>query len=72
MRNCLEEAEKSGYKTIAMPAVGTGNLKYPAVESAKLMKQEIEAFRTKYPSSTLHVNIVILHTQQELNKVNLH
>ncbi|XP_071171378.1 protein mono-ADP-ribosyltransferase PARP14-like isoform X2 [Mytilus edulis] len=44
VNNCLVAAEKAGYRSIAFPALGTGNLHYPCHLVAKYMYDIVEQF----------------------------
>ncbi|XP_033116466.1 protein mono-ADP-ribosyltransferase PARP14-like [Anneissia japonica] len=48
LKNIFSSASKM--KSIAIPALGTGNLKYPADEVAKIMYEEAIAFSSKHHS----------------------
>ncbi|WAR21321.1 DTX3L-like protein [Mya arenaria] len=45
IKQCLSIAELEGYKTIAFPAVGTGNLLYPMKEVSKALMESALEFR---------------------------
>ncbi|KAK3589891.1 hypothetical protein CHS0354_015917 [Potamilus streckersoni] len=51
--NCLKQADQSGLKSMAFPALGTGNLQFPADEVGKLMVRCIESFGKKTPNTSL-------------------
>lgn len=51
---CLEEAEKSKYKTIAFPAIGTGNLGYAHDLVAEQMFEGVSDFSTANPQTSVN------------------
>ncbi|KAK3598153.1 hypothetical protein CHS0354_013662, partial [Potamilus streckersoni] len=53
VENCLKQADKSGFKSMAFPALGTGNLRFPADEVGKLIFQCIQNFGKKRPKTSL-------------------
>ncbi|XP_052099782.1 protein mono-ADP-ribosyltransferase PARP14-like isoform X2 [Mytilus californianus] len=60
---CLETAEKSGYKSIGIPAMGTGTIGYPHHLVAKYMYDMVEKFVTKHKSSKLTDVKLIVHSK---------
>ena len=50
---CLEEANKQGLRSIVFPSLGTGNLGFPPVESARLMFAAALDFSKRYPGGSL-------------------
>ncbi|XP_071171397.1 protein mono-ADP-ribosyltransferase PARP14-like isoform X2 [Mytilus edulis] len=60
---CLETAEKSGYKSIGIPAMGTGTIGYPHQLVAKYMYDMVEKFVTKHKSSKLTDVKLIVHSK---------
>ena len=59
-KKCLREAHKRSLKSIAIPAIGTGNLKFPHDRVATASFEEVLAFGKKNPSSTLkEVHLVV-------------
>lgn len=63
MYQCLETAEKSGYKSIGIPAMGTGTIGYPHQLVAKFMYDMVEKFVTKHKSSKLTDVKLIVHSK---------
>ncbi|KAK3598393.1 hypothetical protein CHS0354_019796 [Potamilus streckersoni] len=53
MKKCLDQCEKKGFKSIAFPALGTGNLKYPRDFVAKEMFHLISTYSRDNPSSSV-------------------
>ena len=78
VNKCLKECTKLGVTSIAFPAIGTGNLRYPNDTVARIMVETISSFLSSHKSSTLNaVYLVIFMTdtyhsfQQELTKQRL-
>ncbi|KAK3598155.1 hypothetical protein CHS0354_013664 [Potamilus streckersoni] len=53
VKNCLKQADKTGFHSMAFPALGTGNLRFPADEVGKLILQCIQNFGKKRPKTSL-------------------
>ncbi|KAK3600832.1 hypothetical protein CHS0354_014193 [Potamilus streckersoni] len=53
VKNCLKEADKSGFHSMAFPYIGTGKLGFPADKVGKLLVQCIEKFGKKTPKTSL-------------------
>uniref|UniRef100_UPI00358E22FE protein mono-ADP-ribosyltransferase PARP14-like n=1 Tax=Myxine glutinosa TaxID=7769 RepID=UPI00358E22FE len=69
VRTCLELAEKAGHKSIAFPALGTGNLNYPVHLSATFMLREVLKFNNdQLPVSLKEVHFVLLPKNQQVLK----
>ncbi|VDI56463.1 Hypothetical predicted protein [Mytilus galloprovincialis] len=60
---CLENAEKSGYKSIGIPPMGTGTIGYPHHLMAKYMYDMVEKFVNKHKSSKLTDVKLIVHSK---------
>ncbi|KAH9499184.1 hypothetical protein Btru_004362 [Bulinus truncatus] len=61
----LKEADKLQVDSISIPALGTGNLGYPADKSAEVIFETISKF-ANYSQSRLKVNIVVFPKDQEI------
>ncbi|KAI8507644.1 positive regulation of interleukin-4-mediated signaling pathway [Branchiostoma belcheri] len=60
VQECLESADNDSYTSIAFPAMGTGNLKYPRDLAASCMYDEIVSFSQSNPGTTLKdVRIIV-------------
>ncbi len=59
---CLKKADLQGLKSIAFPAVGTGNIKKDVKEAAEGMLTAISKFAQKQPRSLVLIRIVIYQT----------
>ncbi|XP_067657091.1 protein mono-ADP-ribosyltransferase PARP14-like [Haliotis asinina] len=60
--NCLAKASDKQYRSIAFPALGTGNLGYPRDVVAKTMMETVEQFGQLNPETSLQeVKIVVYH-----------
>ena len=67
---CLSEANNRQMKSIAFPALGTGNLRYPKDLVAKVMFDTVESFGILHPKTRLtDVFFVLYHGDQETVKV---
>ena len=53
MVTCLSTAHKSNMTSIAIPAIGTGNLGYPRDKVAAAMYDEVRKFSKTNPSTSL-------------------
>ncbi len=53
MKTLLVEAHKAGFSSIAFPAMGTGNLKYPPDTVAKAMFQAFLSFGTNNSGTSI-------------------
>ncbi|XP_048244604.1 protein mono-ADP-ribosyltransferase PARP14-like isoform X2 [Haliotis rufescens] len=69
IRDCLQEAHKKRYQSIAFPALGTGNLGYPRDVVAKTMMETVEEFGQDNPGTSLQeVKIVVYHKDNATTK----
>ncbi|XP_070212581.1 protein mono-ADP-ribosyltransferase PARP14-like [Littorina saxatilis] len=60
--DCLTKCNQSGFTSIAIPALGTGNLSYPRDEVAQTMIGAVRQFEQTCPSSVLReVKLVVYH-----------
>lgn len=63
---CLDLASQRGYATVALPALGTGNLGYPHNIVAQTMLGAVDRFLQTNPSTSLReVRIVVYHTDKK-------
>ena len=70
---CLTEANDMHLKTIAFPALGTGNLGYPKKLVAEVMFDTVRSFGELQPKTRVtDVFFVLYHGDQETVKVNIH
>ncbi|XP_019646077.1 PREDICTED: poly [ADP-ribose] polymerase 14-like isoform X2 [Branchiostoma belcheri] len=53
VRQCLQQAEKGNYSSIAIPAMGTGGLRFPHDVVAEAMFDEAVNYCRKHPSGSL-------------------
>jgi len=53
IKSCLEMAHKSSRKSIAIPAIGTGNLRVPAVTACWVMYDEVDKFSQNNAATSL-------------------
>ncbi|XP_037381338.1 protein mono-ADP-ribosyltransferase PARP14-like [Talpa occidentalis] len=61
IRKCLEMAESRSLKSIAFPAIGTGNLGFPKPVFAKLIISEVFKFSSNNQATTLQEVHFLLH-----------
>lgn len=71
---CLREAAFE-YKSIAFPAIGTGNLGFPKYDVAQIMMDAVEYFAKQNPSKNLDIYFVVYPKDNEMmrafeNKLN--
>ena len=69
MRDCVTNALRlacsKGHTSIALPAIGTGGLKFPATVVAKIMFDTVINFSSSNPGSRLkEVRFVLYQTDQ--------
>ena len=57
--------KEKGYKTIAFPALGTGNLCFPYISVAKAIKEALTEHGTQHPSTGVETVYIILHETEE-------
>ncbi len=53
IKKCLDQAEKDKFASIAIPAIGTGNLQYPRSEVTKIIFEEVTSYLTAHPRSAI-------------------
>nr|XP_055070786.1 protein mono-ADP-ribosyltransferase PARP9 [Misgurnus anguillicaudatus]XP_055070787.1 protein mono-ADP-ribosyltransferase PARP9 [Misgurnus anguillicaudatus]XP_055070789.1 protein mono-ADP-ribosyltransferase PARP9 [Misgurnus anguillicaudatus]XP_055070790.1 protein mono-ADP-ribosyltransferase PARP9 [Misgurnus anguillicaudatus]XP_055070791.1 protein mono-ADP-ribosyltransferase PARP9 [Misgurnus anguillicaudatus]XP_055070792.1 protein mono-ADP-ribosyltransferase PARP9 [Misgurnus anguillicaudatus] len=63
--DCLREAAFE-YKSIAFPAIGTGNLGFDKQNVAKIMMDAVSAFATQNPRKSLDINFVVFPKDGEM------
>ncbi|XP_054556489.1 protein mono-ADP-ribosyltransferase PARP14 isoform X2 [Talpa occidentalis] len=63
IRKCLEITESHSLKSIAFPAIGTGNLGFPKPVFAKLIISEVFKFSSNNQATTLQEVHFLLHPQ---------
>jgi len=68
---CLEYVNQKGYKSVAFPVIGTGNLGYPWKLVAKTMLDTVEDFGRKHPTSIKAVKIVVFHKDVQSLQVSI-
>ncbi|KAK3597472.1 hypothetical protein CHS0354_041891 [Potamilus streckersoni] len=66
---CLKVANINNMQSIAFPALGTGNLKYPPQVSASVILAFVEDFYKQDPSSTLLTYIVVYDQSSDVKIV---
>jgi len=66
--NCLETADKVGYKSIAIPAMGTGKISYPRDKVAAYMYDLVEKFANNNKQSKVSEVIFVVHYKDPKSK----
>lgn len=61
IKKCLDETDKRELESIAIPAIGTGNLGYPRDRVAVASLDEVLAFSKNNPSSTLKKVLLVVY-----------
>ena len=56
--------QKKRYKTIAMPALGTGNLFYPYISVARAIKESVTEFGRQHSQTSVKTVYIILHKNE--------
>lgn len=54
MQTCLMNAQKSDLRSIAFPAIGTGNLGVPREVASRIMYDEVQIFSQDYDNSIVN------------------
>ncbi|XP_070570283.1 uncharacterized protein [Ptychodera flava] len=65
IQECLKTAHKKRMCSIAIPAMGTGNLGYPKDVTARILYEEIKKFSRQEPGSTLSEVKVVVYDQDQ-------
>jgi len=66
LSKCQKEATRRGFSSIAIPAVGTGQLGFPPQEAARITYQALLQFYQKHSKSSVrHVKLVV-HGQPQV------
>jgi O-acetyl-ADP-ribose deacetylase (regulator of RNase III) len=72
VRNCLDELKKSGFNSIAFPAIGTGILNYPFYLAAETMIDACLLFLSDNQNQKFDIKIIIFDTDVSVYKVYAH
>lgn len=67
IRDCLKTTENLSLQSIAFPAIGTGNLRFPKPEFAKLIISEVLKFSSRNQLKTLQEVQFLLHPKDHEN-----
>ncbi|KAM5334735.1 protein mono-ADP-ribosyltransferase PARP14 [Glossophaga mutica] len=67
IRKCLETTENLSLKSIAFPAIGTGNLKFPKTVFAELIISEVFKFSSNNQPTALQEVCFLLHPNDHAN-----
>ena len=69
----LKDADTTGMTSIALPAIGTGNLGYPSKIVAKLMYEAATTFYNENTGGSLNdIQFVLYPNDQKIIQVNIH
>jgi len=70
--NVFTRADRGGLKSIAVPAIGTGNLRIPPDVVTSVMYDEVIKFSQAKPATTLKdIRFVVFHKDQPTLKARL-
>ena len=69
VNNCLIELKKSGFKSIAFPAIGTGMLNYPHDLAAVWIINTCLDFLRDNKNSLFEIQIIIFNTDYDVYEV---
>merc|ERR1712100_484955 len=67
VQNCLKEADSIGIQSIALPAVSTGQYKYPTEKCAQTMLKATKSYIQSNESSSLNLIRFVLFDQATCN-----
>lgn len=70
LKTVLELGEARQFKSIAFPALGTGNLKYPADEVCRLLFEAATEWGTKEMKHLKTINFILHAKDNELVEVS--
>jgi len=63
--NVFTRADRAGFKSIAIPAIGTGNLRIPPAVVTTVMYEEVLKFSQAKPATTLKdIRFVVFNKDQ--------
>ena len=72
MSNCLREVHQRSLRSVAFPAIGTGQLGFPAKVVAEVMIDEIHKFSQNNPQTTLRdMRFVVYPKDTKTIQVNI-
>ncbi|XP_078477030.1 protein mono-ADP-ribosyltransferase PARP14-like isoform X2 [Lampetra planeri] len=63
LESCFKKADASNYATMAIPAIGTGNLNYPKNVTAEIFFKEMKRFSKRNPKSPLKDISIVVYGQ---------
>ena len=67
MWQCMQVADKENCSSIAFPAFGTGQLKYPLYEVAKVMFETVDMYGKQTPSTQIKEVKILVYFDDERN-----
>ncbi|XP_069131153.1 protein mono-ADP-ribosyltransferase PARP14-like [Argopecten irradians] len=65
LQTCLKKADESGLVSMVIPALGTGQLKFPVKEILKLVLLCVSEFSKSKPDSTLSVITMVVYPKDD-------
>ncbi|XP_046373440.2 protein mono-ADP-ribosyltransferase PARP14-like isoform X2 [Haliotis rufescens] len=65
IRQCLRKASEAEHSSIAFPALGTGNARYPAEVVARVFRDEVREYLISNPCCSLKEVVVVLFHKDE-------
>ena len=68
---CMKSLQEKKLSSISFPAIGTGNLGYPAQIVAQNMILSVQKYLTDNPNESFAVNLVLSPQFTDILKVNL-
>ena len=66
IRNCLEQLKKDNLKSIAFPAIGSGNLNYPSNLVAEAIIEECVKFLKQNEDTEFEIYIIVYEKDHDL------
>nr|XP_022339296.1 uncharacterized protein LOC111134504 isoform X2 [Crassostrea virginica] len=73
VKKCLQAVEKEGFSSVALPALGTGKLKYSYLHVARTMLKAVEEYGKAFPQTRIKRVYFVLHqSDQECLKTFSH
>ena len=71
MTKCLESCNKDGLRSVSVPTMGTGYLRYPSSMAAHYMLTGITQFISANPKSSLKLIQIVIHNASSCVSKNL-
>uniref|UniRef100_A0A1I8J3Q3 Histone H2A n=1 Tax=Macrostomum lignano TaxID=282301 RepID=A0A1I8J3Q3_9PLAT len=71
VKNCLAVAETAGWKSVALPSIGSGSAGFPKQTAAQTILQTIRAFFNGQMSSSIKQVYFVLYDQESIELLSL-